>query len=76
LLAGTIGAALGPEVRLVDSAEETAREVAALLAERGIARGAGRGATSFFVTDVPDRFVRIGGRFLGTAVDSAVRIEK
>jgi glutamate racemase len=76
LLARTIGAALGPEVRLVDSAEETAREVAALLGERGIARDGGTGATSFFVTDVPDRFVRIGGRFLGTAVDSAVRIER
>jgi glutamate racemase len=76
LLAKTIAAYLGPEVRLVDSATETAREVAALLAECGLAAPRGPGSTSFFVTDVPDRFIRIGSRFLGSAVDSAVRIER
>ncbi|MCC6850641.1 MAG: glutamate racemase [Deltaproteobacteria bacterium] len=76
LLARTIGAYLGPEVQLVDSATETAREVAALLAARGLAAPSGPGSTSFFVTDVPDRFIRIGSRFLGSAVDSAVRIER
>lgn len=76
LLAPTIAAYLGPEVQLVDSATETAREVAALLAARGLAAPAGPGSTSFFVTDVPDRFIRIGSRFLGSAVDSAVRIER
>lgn len=75
LLARTIGKCLGPEVQLVDSATETARAVAAVLAEHSLAAKAGRGSTSFFVTDVPDRFVKIGGRFLGSAVDSAVRIE-
>ncbi len=76
LLARTIGAYLGPEVQLVDSATETAREVTALLAECGLAAEGGPGSTSFFVTDVPDRFIRIGSRFLGSAVDSAVRIER
>ena len=76
LLARTIGASLGPEVQLVDSATETAREVKALLTERGLAASGGPGSTSFFVTDGPDRFIRIGSRFLGSAVDSAVRIER
>ncbi len=76
LLARTIGEYLGPRVQLIDSAAETAREVAALLVEEGMARCEGPGSSSFFVTDVPDRFVRIGGRFLGTAVESAVRIER
>jgi glutamate racemase len=76
LLAETIAEYLGPAVRLVDSAAETAREVAAILGARGLARATGRGSASFFVTDVPDRFVKIGGRFLGAAVDSAVRIER
>jgi glutamate racemase len=74
LLAKTIGAYLGPEVQLVDSATETAREVAATLAAEGLA-ARGPGSTSFFVTDVPDRFIKIGSRFLGSAVDSAVRVE-
>jgi glutamate racemase len=75
LLAATIGAYLGPDVQLVDSATETAREVVATLARHDLAAASGPGSTSFFVTDVPDRFVKIGGRFLGHAVDSAVRIE-
>jgi hypothetical protein len=36
----------------------------------------GPGSTSFFVTDAPDRFVRIGQRFLGARVESAVPIER
>ena len=75
LLRPLIAAAMGADVALVDSADETAREVAARLGESGLARGGG-GSTSFFVTDVPDRFVRIGQRFLGARVESAVRIER
>ncbi len=76
LLARTIADYLGPEVQLIDSAAETARDVVATLGARTLARPSGRGSASFFVTDVPDRFTKIGGRFLGSAVDSAVRIER
>ena len=76
LLAGVLGEVMGPAVTLVDSAEETARAVAAVLAEHDLARPGGPGAASFFVTDVPERFVRIGRRFLGARVESAVRIER
>jgi len=76
LLRPVIAEVMGEGVALVDSAEETAREVAAALAAKGLARGAGAGSASFFVTDVPDRFVRIGQRFLGTRVESAVRVER
>ena len=76
LLKPVIGEVMGPEVGLVDSAEETARDVAAALVKNGIARPSGIGGTSLFVTDVPDRFVRIGRRFLGAQVESAVRIER
>ena len=77
LLKPAIGAYLGEGVTLVDSAEETAREVEATLRRDGLARrGPGAGAVSFFVTDVPDRFVRVGRRFLDERVESAVRIER
>jgi len=75
LLRSVIGEVMGDGVALVDSAEETAREVSAALTAKGLAR-TGQGSTSFFVTDVPDRFVRIGQRFLGTRVESAVRVER
>src|SRR5262249_17211949 len=72
LLKPLIAEVMGPAVTLVDSAEETAREVAARLAADGMARAAGPGSTSFFVTDAPERFIRIGQRFLGARVESAV----
>jgi len=76
LLRATIAQVMGAAVALVDSAEETARAVAALLADRGLGRSDGPGRASFFVTDVPDRFIRIGQRFLGARVESAVRVER
>jgi glutamate racemase len=76
LLKRSIGDFLGKDVRLVDSAEETAQEVRETLKECGQLRRRGRGATSFFVTDVPDRFIQVGRRFFGGRVESAVRIER
>jgi glutamate racemase len=66
---------LGPTVRLIDSAEETAKVVRATLAEENLLRRKGAGGASFFVTDVPDRFIKVGARFLGEQIESAVRIE-
>ena len=76
LLRKSIAAFIGETVRLVDSAEETAKEVKAVLLRSGLARDAGLGEASFFVTDIPDRFVKVGSRFLGEQVESAVRIER
>ena len=76
LLKAAIGEYLGEGVKLVDSAEETAREVRETLKGDGTLRRRGRGAASFFVTDVPDRFIKVGRRFLGERVESAVRIER
>ena len=76
LLRPLIAEVMGPSVTLVDSAEETARAAAARLGADGLARPGGPGSTSFFVTDAPERFVRIGQRFLGARVESAVRVER
>jgi len=74
LLAKSIGDYMGSRVRLVDSAEETAREVKKVLTAQKLARKAGKGSASFFVTDLADRFARIGERFYGSSVASAVRV--
>jgi glutamate racemase len=76
LLARVIGRVMGDGVTLVDSASTTAAAVAEMLAERGLGRRRGEGSISFFVTDVPDRFVKVGARFMGQRVESAVRIER
>jgi len=76
LLRAMFARVLGASVKIVDSATATAVEVrdrlrTLELAKRGIA-----GIQSFFVTETPDRFVRVGRRFLGPQVESAVRIER
>ena len=56
----------GPGVQLIDSAEETAKTVAALLVAQGLVRrGPPPGPPRYFVTDVAERFERVGGAFLG-----------
>jgi glutamate racemase len=76
LLAETIGGVVGAHVTLVDSADATAAAVQEELERLGLAAREGPGGASFFVTDVPERFVRVGQRFLGERVESAVRIER
>jgi glutamate racemase len=76
LLKKSIRKFMGSNVRLVDSAEETANEVATSLKRDLLTKKNGRGIHSFFVTDAPDRFVKVGRRFLGEKVESAVRIER
>lgn len=66
LLKRIIAETMGEEVRLVDSAEETARTVTEILHGRGMLRPAAeKGNHHYFVTDVPAGFIRIGNRFLG-----------
>jgi len=66
LLKTMIADVMGPGVTLVDSAEETARTVAAILAEKKLLRPpAEKGNHIYYVSDIPAGFVRVGNRFLG-----------
>ncbi len=66
ILKKTIAKVFGPSVRLIDSAEETAKEVTDRLAGLGLARQGGpRPEHKFFVSDVPHRFREQAERFLG-----------
>ncbi len=67
---------LGSGVSIVDSASATALAVRERLAELRLGRIRGGGSQSFFVTETPERFVRVGRRFLGPQVESAIRIER
>jgi glutamate racemase len=75
LLRAVIRDIVGDGVRLIDSGEVTAAVVRDVLAERGLLRRGRAGAGSFFVTDAPERFMKVGSRFLGGPVD-AVQIER
>ncbi len=66
ILKDAIQAVMGPGVRLIDSAEETACDVMQMLDREHILNDAAvPGTSTFFVTDIPHRFAETGSRFLG-----------
>jgi len=81
MLAGAIRAAVGPDIRIVDSAATTAKSVRETLQRESLMRGdastvsgavpgpAGAGTIRFLATDSIERFVRIGTRFLERPID-------
>jgi glutamate racemase len=75
LLRDVIRDTIGRGVRLIDSGLVTASAVEAVLDARALRRRHGPGTGSFFVTDAPERFMKVGARFLAAPVD-AVQIER
>lgn len=66
LLKKVIGETVGDGVKLVDSAEETARTVAETLRAKEMTRPSSEeGNHHYYVTDIPAGFIRVGNRFLG-----------
>lgn len=66
ILKTTIGRVFGPGVKLIDSAEETAREISQRLRQLGLSAGEeGAPRHRFLVSDVPHRFREQAERFLG-----------
>ena len=75
VLAEALRAVIGSSVTIVDSAETTAKAVHAELLDRGLLRPAGEAMPPILqATDSPERFARVGSRFLGEAFDAA-RVE-
>lgn len=70
LMKTVIGNVVGRDVRLIDSAQETARETGDRLRENGLANDSSNGAHyRFIASDAPDTFLALGQRFLGSAID-------
>jgi glutamate racemase len=68
LLASVISRQLGTERRIVDSAATTARAAQRTLATRQLLRMARGGQVTLLATDSPERFARVGQRFLGGSI--------
>ncbi|MBN2584111.1 MAG: hypothetical protein JXL80_13685, partial [Planctomycetes bacterium] len=75
LLKDALARAMGPEVHLVDSAEEVAREVARVLQTQGMLASDGPGTVTCYVSDNPERFRTIGQRFMGTPLRDVTLVE-
>ena len=70
LMKTVIGNVVGRDVRLIDSAHETAREAAEVLRTNSLENTTPNGARyRFIASDAPDTFLSLGQRFLGSAID-------
>ena len=75
LLRPLLAEAMGPEVVLIDSAEETASEVTRLLAARGLsAAGANPGTLRVVASDAPQHFRTMAGRFLDRSLEAVEHV--
>ena len=69
LLKRLIGDVLGRQVRLIDSAEQTAIETRRILDEQGLLTQGKRPPHRFVASDAPEQFLRLSQRFLGSAIE-------
>lgn len=74
LISATINRILGPEVRLISSAGQTALEVGRVLSRRGYLRrplhAEDYGRSTFVCSEAPESFTALGGRFLGEDIEA------
>jgi glutamate racemase len=72
VLTAALSAVIGPSVTIVDSAETTATAVQKELRDRGLLHPTRTSPRPILqATDSPERFARVGSRFLGEAFDAA-----
>lgn len=75
LLRASIQRAAGKDVKLIDSAEETAKEAKDLLEECGLkSSGRRRSKSRFYVSDAPDKFRSVAKKFLGKGAERVERV--
>ena len=71
ILIPAIRSVIGPDVAIVDSAHTTAKTVRAELEAADMLHAGIRGGVRFLATDSPERFARVGSRFLRTPIDES-----
>jgi glutamate racemase len=78
LLTGVLQIVLGPDVTLVSSADETAKELVRVLMARELGRDPGGpppGPHQFLATGDPEPFRRLGRRFLGPEIGTVAALD-
>jgi glutamate racemase len=75
LLKDTLSKVMGEGVTLVDSAIETAKKVKRVLSKSQMENsGKKKPQREFFVTDSPEKFVKVGEKFLGQPIEQIEKI--
>lgn len=68
ILEHVIKKVMGEGITIINTGRETAKEVKHTLETKAIINNTGKGGCDYFVTDSPDTFKEIGGRFLGEEI--------
>lgn len=75
LLKGVISDVMGNDIILIDSAQETAKEINNALITYGIkCSGSSGQRRTFYVTDSPERFIKVGEMFLKQKIEHIEKI--
>ncbi|MDD4982181.1 MAG: glutamate racemase [Candidatus Omnitrophota bacterium] len=74
LLKSVIRDVMGGKVTLIDSAKQVAVEVNKILSDEGLLSNKARGRADFFVSDNPEWFKDLAGRFLGKPVKNVRKV--
>ncbi len=76
LLKKVIGEVMGDKVKLIDSAESTAMELAAVLSMKNLLQPDKEEVMhKFYVSDVPDRFQKVVRQFMGRTINNVTRVD-
>ncbi|PIP19542.1 MAG: glutamate racemase [Candidatus Omnitrophica bacterium CG08_land_8_20_14_0_20_41_16] len=76
LLKKVISGVMGKNVILIDSAKQVAMEVNKILAADGLLNSKGKGRHEFFVSDNPEWFKNLAGRFLGRPAKNVKKVNE
>lgn len=76
LLKNTLQKVMGDNIKLVDSAEETAVQIKSLLSKNNILNDENRESKKqFYLTDVSETFISVAGRFLGEKINTIEMVD-
>jgi glutamate racemase len=75
LLKGVISEIMGDDVTLIDSACETANDAKKALMQYNMENNSSEPVRMFYVTDAPERFIKVGERFLEQNILNISKIE-
>ncbi|MDD2524198.1 MAG: glutamate racemase [Endomicrobiia bacterium] len=75
LLKNTIQKVVGKNINIIDSATAVAYEVNNLLKEKNLTNNKGKGSYSFYVSDSPEKFQKLGSKFFSKKIINVKKVE-
>ena len=75
LLKKTIKKVIGNKINIIDSANAVALAVKDLLTEKQLLKKSGNATYKFYVSDGPEKFKKIGSKFLGRKILTVKKVE-